>query len=275
MKVKQLTVKAIMHMLQQGELRDEVAEMLQKDSRVTVVRMMDKWQQERANMITEKQRIQKLYAYEQEFYDDGYELLVGIDEAGRGSLAGPVVVGVVVLSQYCYLPLLNDSKQLTSARRDKLYSAIQEQALAVRHEVIDAAIVDKENIYQATVGGMYAGLEKLPFRPEAVLIDAVPLPHLTMPSRAIIGGDTLSASIAAASIIAKVERDRIMEEYDKLYPQYGFTHHKGYGTKEHMVALKKWGPCPIHRRTFEPIKSMTAGESFLLPFTDTALFREG
>lgn len=275
MKVDQLTVKAIMRMLQQGQLADEVVEMLRKDSRVTVVRMIDKWQQERANRIIESQRIQKLYVYEQEFYDESYKLLAGIDEAGRGSLAGPVVVGVVVLSQYCYLPLLNDSKQLTSARRDKLYSAIQEQALAVQHEVIDAAIVDKVNVYQATIGGMYAGIDKLPIRPEAVLIDAVPLPHLTMPSKAIIGGDTLSASIAAASIIAKVERDRIMEEYDKLYPQYGFAHHKGYGTKEHMIALEKWGPCPIHRRTFEPIKSMTAGESFLLPFTNKALFMEG
>ena len=255
-----------MYMMQQRQLSDETVEKLQKDSRITVVKLINKWVKEQKKSLTESQRIQKMYVYEQEFYNNGFELVAGVDEAGRGALAGPVVVGAVILFKHCYLPLLNDSKQLTAVQRDRLYSSIQDQAIAIGHEVIDSAIVDKKNIYQATVDGMYGAINQLPVKPEAVLIDAIPLSRLAIPSKAIIGGDTVSATIAAASIIAKVTRDRLMKEYDKLYPQYGFAYHKGYGTKEHFGALKKWGPCPIHRRTFEPVKSMVSCELFSLPF---------
>jgi ribonuclease HII len=140
-----------------------------------------------------------------------------------------------------YLPLLNDSKKLTAEQRSKLYYAIKEIAVAVNYEVVDREEIDHINIYQATIAGMYRAIAGLKVKPEGVLIDAVPLPELSMRSVSLIGGDAISASIAAASIIAKVERDKIMLEMDKAYPMYGFARHKGYGTKEHLDAIRKYG----------------------------------
>ena len=154
------------------------------------------------------------------------------------------------------LPKLNDSKKLSAKVREELFDEIQEKAIAVGTALIDAQTIDRVNIYQATINGMYEAIFSLQPAPQEVLIDAVPLDRLPMPSESIIKGDAKSASIAAASIIAKVTRDRLMDEYDKIYPEYGFAQHKGYGTAQHIEALKKYGPCPIHRRSFEPVRSI-------------------
>ena len=262
MKTEQFTIAEISCLLENEQLSDDMIDQLQADKRKTVAQLLNKYRKRQAAVVAERQRLQKLYAYEQEFYDQGYELIAGVDEAGRGPLAGPVVVGAVILPKHCELSSLNDSKQLSSASREKLYTVIHETALAISYEVIDQETIDTMNIYYATIEGMYRCLKSLPIKPDAALIDAVPLPDLAVPSRSIIDGDRLSASIAAASIIAKVERDRIMVQYDALYPQYGFMRHKGYGTQEHCNALKQWGPCPIHRKTFEPVKSLIVSERF-------------
>ena len=155
-----------------------------------------------------------------------------------------------------YLPKLNDSKKLSPKVREELFDEIQAKAIAVSSALIDAKTIDRINIYQATMNGMYESIFSLDPQPQKILIDAVPLDRLPMPSESIIKGDAKSASIAAASIIAKVTRDRLMDAYDRQYPEYGFAHHKGYGTAEHLAALRKYGPCPIHRLSFEPIRSM-------------------
>ena len=258
MNISRLTVPDIAQLLTQQDLQPGLIERLKTDSRQAVARLVDKWLKNQAKIALEKQRLQALYAYERELYSQGYQLIAGVDEAGRGPVAGPVVIGTVILPRECYLPLLNDSKQLTPARREELYTVIHEVAVAVGYIAIDVETIDTINIYQATVQGMYSVLENLAAKPEAVLIDAVPLRRLKIPNHSIIDGDALSASIAAASIIAKVERDRIMMHYDSLYPEYGFANNKGYGTREHREAIMQYGPCPIHRQSFEPVKSMLA-----------------
>ena len=207
-------------------------------------------------MKSETVCLNRLWQFEENWNSKGYRLIAGVDEAGRGPLAGPVVAAAVILPRDYELPYLNDSKKLTERRRENLYAMIREQAIAVCHEVIGEEVIDDINIYSATVRGMYAAIGGLAVLPDAVLVDAVSLPRLVMPHQAIVHGDALSASIAAASIIAKVERDRLMLEYDAVYPLYGFAKHKGYGTKKHFEALREFGHCPIHRRSFEPIKSM-------------------
>ena len=197
-----------------------------------------------------------MYELEHKAWEDGFDMVAGVDEAGRGPLAGPVAVAAVILPHDLYLPKLNDSKKLSAGVREELYAEIQEKALSVGVALIDAQTIDRVNIYQATINGMYEAVFSLQPEPDKVLIDAVPLDNLPMPSQSIIKGDARSASIAAASILAKVTRDRLMDAYDKEYPEYGFARHKGYGTAEHLAALEKYGPCPIHRVSFEPIRSM-------------------
>ena len=175
---------------------------------------------------------------------------------GRGPLAGPVVVASVILPENFFIEKINDSKKLSEATREKIYDIIMENAMAVNRAIIDEKTIDRVNIYQAAMNGMYEAIYGLNPKPDAVLIDAMPLESLDIYHQSIIKGDAKSASIAAASIVAKVERDRMMNEFDKIYPQYGFAKNKGYGTSEHLEALRKYGPCEIHRKSFEPIKSM-------------------
>lgn len=261
-----LTLNQISRLLQQRDILPETLDLLQNDHRSSVVRLLNSYQRNQAKRLAEEARLQAMFSLEEELYYQGFRHIAGVDEAGRGPLAGPVVIGAVILPRSCYLPLLNDSKQLRESQRETLYNLIRDMALAVSVSIVPADVIDSVNIYQATVKGMYDALAQLSPQSDMVLIDAVPLPQLSVPSRSIIGGDALSASIAAASIIAKVERDRLMKEYDMLYPQYGFAGHKGYATKEHQIALRKHGPCPIHRQTFEPIKSMVMAQE------STALF---
>jgi ribonuclease HII len=187
------------------------------------------------------------------------ELLAGVDEAGRGPIAGPVVAAAVVLPPGAAIPGVDDSKKLTEAKREELYGMILETALSVATCVVDAETIDRINILAATHQAMIGAVEKLDVRPHLVLVDGLPVPGFPYPQLALVGGDARSLSIASASIVAKVTRDRIMREMEKAYPGYGFSRNKGYCTHEHKEALYRLGPCPIHRRSFEPVRSLVAG----------------
>ncbi len=196
----------------------------------------------------EKQRTESLKKFEKEYAAFGY--LCGIDEVGRGPLAGPVVAGAVILPKDCDILYLNDSKQLSEKKREELYDVIMEKAVSVGLGFSSPERIDEINILQATYEAMREALSKLSVQPDVLLNDAVTIPGLPMKQVPIIKGDAKSVSIAAASIVAKVTRDRKMVEYDTVFPEYGFASNKGYGAAAHIEALKKYGPCPIHRRSF-------------------------
>lgn len=192
--------------------------------------------------------------HEHRLYAQGFATIAGIDEAGRGPLAGPVVVGAVILPPNFVLSGLNDSKKLTAKARERLYAEITTSPdIRWTSIAIFPQEIDRLNILGATQSGMRAVVKQLSPRPAHALIDGLPVPHFPCPQTALVGGDGISLSIAAASIIAKVERDRIMLECDRLYPEYGFAKHKGYPTREHFAKLRAHGPCPIHRRSFAPV----------------------
>jgi ribonuclease HII len=196
----------------------------------------------------EKQRTEAMKQYEREYEAYGY--ICGIDEVGRGPLAGPVVAGAVILPKDCKILYLNDSKQLTEKKREELYDIIMREAVAVGIGSATHERIDEINILQATYEAMRQAINKLAVKPDILLNDAVTIPNVDIKQVPIIKGDAKSVSIAAASIIAKVTRDRLMVEYDKIYPEYHFADNKGYGSAAHIEALKKYGPTPIHRRTF-------------------------
>ena len=196
----------------------------------------------------EKQRTESLKKFEKEYAAFGY--LCGIDEVGRGPLAGPVVAGAVILPKDCDILYLNDSKQLSEKKREELYDVIMEKAVSVGLGFSSPERIDEINILQATYEAMREAVSKLSVQPDVLLNDAVTIPGLSVKQVPIIKGDAKSVSIAAASIVAKVTRDRMMVEYDTVFPEYGFASNKGYGAAAHIEALKKYGPCPIHRRSF-------------------------
>ena len=214
----------------------------------TILRRYERTQRER-------ERLDAMYVYERAAVAAGHTLVAGVDEAGRGPLAGPVAVAAVILPHEAHLPHINDSKKLSAAVREGLFAQIVAIAISYHVALIDADTIDCMNILQATRMGMYEAIAALTPAPDEVLIDAVQL-KLSMPSQSIIKGDAKSASIAAASILAKVTRDRLMDEYDSTYPNYGFAKHKGYGTREHVEAIRSYGVCPLHRKSFEPIRSI-------------------
>ena len=186
-------------------------------------------------------------------YEDTYAActyICGIDEAGRGPLAGPVVAAAAVLQKDCQILYLNDSKKLSEKKRDLLFDEIKEKAVTYGVGIVSPQVIDEINILQATYEAMRQAISQLKVTPEILLNDAVTIPGVDIMQVPIIKGDAKSVSIAAASILAKVTRDRMMAEYDQIYPEYGFAKHKGYGTAAHIAALKEYGPCPIHRRTF-------------------------
>jgi ribonuclease HII len=186
----------------------------------------------------------------------GYTHLAGLDEAGRGPLAGPVVAAAVILPKGLFIEGVRDSKQLTPLQREKLFLAIRSEAIDYGIGIVDPEVIDRINILQATRLAMQQALLALKHPPDFLLIDALDLPDATIPQLAIVKGDILCHSIAAASILAKVTRDRLMLEYHRAYPQYNFFSHKGYGTTEHLKKLKEFGPCPIHRRSFKGVKEV-------------------
>lgn len=194
-----------------------------------------------------------LYKYEENLYDLGFHSICGVDEAGRGPLAGPVCVAACILPEFIRIEGLNDSKKLSEKKRESLYKEIIKSAIAYNVVFIYENEIDELNIYQATKKGMLEAIEGLKIPADYALIDAMPLSELKLPHDSIVHGDALSASIAAASILAKVTRDHYMDKMDIKYPNYGFKNHKGYGTRLHMEALEKYGPCKIHRKTFYPV----------------------
>ena len=193
-------------------------------------------------------RLEAMCAYEREYAS--CTAICGIDEAGRGPLAGPVAAGAVILPKDCRILYLNDSKKLTPARRDALFDEIREKAVAFSIGISSPERIDEINILQATYEAMRKAVAGLSVQPDLLLNDAVTIPEVQIRQVPIVKGDAKSVSIAAASILAKVTRDRMMEEYDAMWPEYGFAKHKGYGTAQHIAALKEYGPCPIHRRSF-------------------------
>ncbi len=220
----------------------------EKDVRPGVNALVEKALKRQAAYEKELSRTEKMKEYEKKYASFSY--ICGIDEVGRGPLAGPVVAGAVILPKDCDILYLNDSKQLSEKKREELYALIMEKALATGLGVVVPERIDEINILQATYEAMRQAIGKLKHKPQLLLNDAVTIPGVSIKQVPIIKGDAKSISIAAASIIAKVTRDRMMVEYDRTYPQYGFASNKGYGAKAHIEAIKKFGPTPIHRRSF-------------------------
>lgn len=218
------------------------------DERSGVRNIILKYQKKEQSLQKERERLAQMRKYEEQYKE--YRFICGIDEAGRGPLAGPVVAGAVILPADCEILYLNDSKKLTPARREELYDEIMDKAVAAGIGMVGPARIDEINILQATYEAMREAVNQLSVQPDILLNDAVMLPGISIPQVPIVKGDAKSVSIAAASILAKVTRDRLMVQYEEILPGYGFAQNKGYGSREHIEALKRLGPTPIHRRSF-------------------------
>lgn len=221
----------------------------QNDERSGVIKEVARAQKRLDQWKAELQRIEKMKTFEYQYWKD-YDYVCGIDEVGRGPLAGPVMAAAVIFPKDVNLLYLNDSKQLSEKKREELYEEIKETAIAYAIGIADVTTIDDINILQADYVAMRQAISKLKVEPQILLNDAVTIPLVKLPQVPIIKGDTKSISIAAASILAKVERDRLMCIYDEMYPEYGFARNKGYGSAEHIEAIRKYGPCEIHRRSF-------------------------
>ena len=230
------------------EKLDAFIECYSTDSRQGVVKLVEQAEKRLDKLKQEKIRIENLKKYEKEYAKCGY--ICGIDEVGRGPLAGSVVAGAVILPADCDILYINDSKKLTAAKREELYDVIMEKAVAVGIGMASPKRIDEINILQATYEAMREAISRLSVKPDILLNDAVTIPGVDIRQVPIIKGDAKSISIGAASIIAKVTRDRMMEEYDRIFPEYGFASNKGYGSAEHIKALKEVGPSEIHRASF-------------------------
>ena len=220
----------------------------ESDERSGVRQLVQRAQKRLDALEKERERLMAMHQYEEQYKE--CQAICGIDEAGRGPLAGPVVAAAVILPKDCEILYLNDSKQLSAKKRELLYDEIMEKAVSVGVGYATPQRIDEINILQATYEAMQQAVSKLAVMPQLLLNDAVTIPEVVIPQVPIIKGDAKSVSIAAASIIAKVTRDRLMVEYDKIMPEYGFASHKGYGSKSHIEAIRQYGPSPIHRATF-------------------------
>lgn len=252
MDVSKLSVNEIKKMGEKADIDEKkrLIEILKNDSRKSVSSIAGRLEKEIEADNKEIDRIKRLKKFEYLYYDKGAKYIAGIDEVGRGPLAGPVYACAVILPIDCIIRGVDDSKKLSSGKRETLSEQIRENAICFAIGFCDEKTIDEVNILNATYMAMKQAVEKLRIRPQALLIDAVRIPGLDIFQVPIIKGDSLSFSIAAASIVAKVERDRVMESLHMQYPEYNFSSNKGYGTKEHIEAIKKYGPCPIHRKTF-------------------------
>lgn len=220
------------------------------DKRIGVKKIIEMYEKEKKKQEDELKRLEKMKEFEYKYIEQGYQSICGIDEVGRGPLAGPVVAGAVILPKDCTILYINDSKKLSEKKRELLYEEIMDKAVSVGIGIVSPGRIDDINILQATYEAMRMAIEQLEVKPDILLNDAVHIPNVTIKQIGIIKGDAKSVSIAAASIVAKVTRDRMMVEYDKLYPGYGFARNKGYGSEEHIKALKEKGNCCIHRESF-------------------------
>ena len=237
------------------ELDHPLFEELILDGRAGVQAAISKRKRELQKQVDEDLRLEKMLAYEKELYAQGIDLIAGVDEVGRGPLAGPVVAAAVILPKACKIPGLNDSKKIPKSKHKEIYEAVLQNAIAIGIGIEDNHVIDQVNIYEATKLAMREAIGQLEPQPQHLLIDAMRL-DLPISQTSIIKGDANSLSIAAASIVAKVTRDQMMEEFDREYPGYDFAQNAGYGTAKHLAGLDKLGVTPIHRRSFEPIKSM-------------------
>ncbi len=229
-------------------LLENLEQSYREDTRSGVQALIRRSEKQREALEKETARMYQLQQYEREYENEG--LICGIDEVGRGPLAGPVVAGAVILPKDCEILYLNDSKQLSAEKREQLYDVILEHAVAVGIGIVSPQRIDEINILQATYEAMRQAIGKLNPQPAVLLNDAVRIPQVAIQQVPIIKGDAKSVSIAAASIVAKVTRDRMMEQYEEVFPGYGFARNKGYGSKEHIEALQTMGPTAIHRRSF-------------------------
>lgn len=237
------------------ELDHPFFEELILDGRAGVQAAISKRKRELQKQVDEDLRLEKMLAYEKELYTQGIQLIAGVDEVGRGPLAGPVVAAAVILPENCKIPGLNDSKKIPKSKHKEIYEAVLQNAIAIGIGVKDNQVIDQVNIYEATKLAMMEAIGQLDPQPRHLLIDAMKL-ELSIPQTSIIKGDANSLSIAAASFVAKVTRDQMMEDFDREYPGYDFAQNAGYGTANHLAGLHKLGVTPIHRRSFEPVKSM-------------------
>ena len=250
-----MTISEIREILLGSPSEEFLAE-LELDSRVAVKKLLQAYHKRIEKAALERERFHKMLSYERQYYDEGAKLIAGVDEAGRGPLAGPLVIAAVIMPQEFFISGLNDSKQISASKRDKLYDEILQKALSVSVNIVSISNIDELNIYRATQQGMAEVLLHLDKQPDVALIDAMPVEAGDIKTVSLVHGDALSASIAAASIIAKVTRDRIMEKLDTLYPAYKFANNKGYGSKDHMQAIDQDGVTEWHRRSYEPVKSL-------------------
>ena len=250
------TIKEIKKQLAQiQQLNDPLFSELEKDDRSGVIQAVAKRKREIQKCLEEDARLEGMLAYEKELYGQGIQLIAGVDEVGRGPLAGPVVAAAVILPKGCKISGLNDSKKIPKSKHKEIYEAVRKHAIAIGIGVKDNQVIDQVNIYEATKLAMIEAIGQLDPKPQHLLIDAMKL-DLPISQTSIIKGDANSLSIAAASIVAKVTRDQMMETYDQEYPGYDIAQNAGYGTAKHLAGLQKLGITPIHRRSFEPIKSI-------------------
>ena len=250
------TIKEIKEQLANIQrLDDPLLAELEQDSRSGVIQAIAKQKREIQKRLDEDERLEGMLAYEKELYTQGIQLIAGVDEVGRGPLAGPVVAAAVILPKACKIPGLNDSKKIPKSKHKEIYEAVLQNAIAIGIGVKDNHVIDQVNIYEATKLAMMEAIGQLEPQPQHLLIDAMKL-DLSISQTSIIKGDANSLSIAAASIVAKVTRDQMMEEFDKEYPGYDFAQNAGYGTAKHLAGLEQLGVTPIHRLSFEPVKTM-------------------
>jgi ribonuclease HII len=267
MNIKKMSLKKLQLLINDGgpETYSQVIDILGSDPRGGAQRLvrfcntkLDEWHRER-------ERVDRMYSYERQCWAMGYNRVAGLDEVGRGPLAGPVVAAAVILPGEVSIPGLDDVKRLSGKRRQEVYEQIKQIAVAIGVGMVHPEGIDEANVMMATYKAMIKAVADLPAAPDYLLIDALHLPNVNQPQAPIGGGDGQSISIAAASIVAKVTRDEYMIEMHEQYPQYGFANHKGYGTLEHREALERHGPCPIHRKSYSSLRdivSLSAGTSF-------------
>ena len=248
-----MTIGEIKKLLAQGSLNNEDLSILENDTRVGVQKLLLSYHNRQQKLAKKKAAFIKRFAYEKTFWAKK-EIVAGVDEVGRGPLAGPVVTAAVIIDDSFDLTDVNDSKKLSASRRQELYPLILKEAVSVAIGLKSPQVIDEINIYEADRLAMAEAVKNLDVKPDALLVDAMQVP-VKLPQVRLIKGDSKSNSIAAASIVAKVFRDNLMADYAKIYPEYHFDENAGYGTQAHLQALAKYGPTPIHRKTFAPVNS--------------------
>ena len=251
-----MKINEVKEILSQDNPNEEILEQLRNDKRSGVQKLLTSFDKKQEKKLFYKKEYEKKSFYENKCYNKGCKYICGIDEVGRGPLAGPVVAAAVILKQGSYFEGLNDSKKLSEKKREELFEKIIEEALAYAICEVSNEEIERYNIYNAARIAMQRAVEQLKVRPDFLLIDAMPFENYPIPNFSMVKGDEKSVSIAAASVIAKVYRDRLMKEYAKKYPYYDFENNAGYGTKKHLEGLKAYGITPTDRRDFEPVKSI-------------------